>query len=75
MQESQCGFNDHVHQAHNVGSYDFVDNLAQKSDVYSQAILDSIYVFDGGSSSAGTLFYHLVDLLMYGMNLAAVYNS
>ena len=35
----------------------------QKSDVNLQTILVSIYVFDGGSSNAGTLSYHSVDFL------------
>ena len=63
VQKSQCGFNNYVCQTYNVGSYGFIDNSVQKSDMNLQTILDTIYVFDGGSSSAGTLFYHSVDFL------------
>ena len=63
VQESQCGFNDYMWQEYNAGSYCSNDNLAQEGDVNFQTILDSICVFDGGSSSAGTLFYHSVDFI------------
>ena len=63
VQESQCGFSDHTWQAYNVGSYCCIDNLVQEGNVCFQTVLDSICVFDGGSSSAGTLVHHLVDLV------------
>ena len=56
VQKSQCGSDNYMWQAHNMGSYCF--------NVLSfQTILDSICVLGSGSSSVGTSSYHSVDLI------------
>ena len=63
VQKSQCGFSNYSWQAYNTGSYFHSGNSVQEGNVCFETILDSICVFDSGSSNAGTLVYQLVDFV------------